>query len=118
MIMLMLIWLGLICCGIANGLIYDHVQVPERYYYMMLVLFIGVIILLIHRFYTWKWKPTKDVNYQHVPLFISSMITSIIVGVSSLFGINTGELSWGFFFGCITGFLVFGLASLRENYYL
>jgi len=113
-----LLWIGLVCCAVANGLIYDHVNVPDKYYYMMIVCLVAAVLLVVHRIYTKHWYPIKDVNSQHGPIFIASMFTSFVVGGSSLFAVHVGEVSWGFSFGCLTGFILFGIAASKENSYI
>ena len=113
-----LLWITLICCCVANGYIYDHVDAPQSYHYMMIVGLVAVILLFIHRLYTRHWKPIKEAHSQHIPVFISSTFTAAIVGGSSLFAIHTGEVTWGFFFASFTGFILFGLAALKEKNYV
>ena len=55
-----LLWLGLVCCGVANGLVYDHVQAPQSYYYMVISSIVAVILLVVHRVYTRNWYDPID----------------------------------------------------------
>ena len=112
------LWLGLICCAVANGLIYDRVQVPEINHYLMLVGLVAVILLAIHRLYTRHWETIEDVHSKHNSVFIPSTIVSVVVGLSSLFAVHVGEVSWGFPFGCFTAFILFGIAALKERKYV
>lgn len=113
-----LLWLGLICCAVANGLIYDRVQAPEINHYLLIVGLVAAILLAIHRFYTRHWEAIEDEHSKHSSVFISSTIVSVIVGVSSLFAVHVGEVSWGFPFGCFTAFVLFGVAALKERKYV
>ena len=113
-----LIWLGLLCCCIANGEIYDCVQVPERFYYMGVVGFVALIILTIHRVYTRHWGPVKDAMYHHSPVFVMSTVTSFVLSGTSLLAIHVGEASWGFFFASLTAFILYGIAAIKEKSYI
>lgn len=116
---IVLLWLGLICCGMANGLIYDHVEAPQSYYYMMIPSIIAVILLVVHRIYTRHWySPTDESDPHHTIMFGGSVAISFIVGLSSLFAVRTGEVSWGFFIACVTMFVSFCIARMRESAYV
>jgi len=116
---ILLIWFGLICCGVANGLIYDHVLAPQSYYYMMIPSIIAVILLIVHRVYTRHWYgPTDEGDPHYTIMFGGSATISFIVGVSSLFAIRTGEVSWGFFIALLTMFIAFCIARMREVIYI
>ena len=113
-----LIWLGLICCGVANGLIYDHVQAPQSYYHMVISSIIAIILLIVHRIYTRNWhSPTDEADPHYTVIFGGSAIISFIVGFASIFAVHTGEVSWGFLIALVTVFISFGIASLREMHY-
>ena len=112
-----LLWLLLISCGIASGYIYDHVEIPQSYYYI--VVSVAVVTLILHRVYTRKWhKPTTEMDVRHPLLFGGSAIVSFVVGLSSLFAVHTGEVSWGFFIGCLSVFILLCLAATREIHYV
>ena len=114
-----LLWLGLVCCGVANGLIYDHVQAPQSYHYMMIPSIIAVILLIIHRVYTRHWYGAIIEGDEHHPsIFSGSAVISFIVTLSSLFAVHTGEVSWGFFVACMTMLLAFTIATLKERSYV
>jgi len=51
------IWLGLICCSVTNGLIFDKFMMPEVLLLMCVPTFICVWILYIHRKVTKNWQP-------------------------------------------------------------
>ena len=114
-----LIWVGLICCGVANGLIFDHVQAPQSYYYMGIATFMAVILLLVHRIYTRKWSSPFDATDPHHPMiFGGSSILFFFVMICSLLGAFTEEVTWGFFIGCLTMFISFAIALTRERQYV
>ena len=113
-----LIWLGLVLCGVANGLIYDHVQAPQSYYYMVIPGIVAVIILVVHGVYTRHWYGAIDEGDEHHPsIFGGSACISFVAGFSSIFVIRVGEASWGFFIALMTMFVLFCLARMREEDY-
>lgn len=70
--MLMFIWLGVVFCGIANGLLYYYVTSPDKYIYMSVValLCIGFIILYYH--HTKNWSNNMDYDEDRRPVFTYS----------------------------------------------
>ena len=114
-----LLWLGLVCCGVANGLVYDHVQAPQSYYYMVISSIIAVILLVVHRVYTRNWyDPIDEIDDHHSSVFSGSAVILFIVTLSSLFAVHTGEVSWGFFVACMTMLLLFCIATIKERSYV
>ena len=114
-----LLWLGLVCCGVANGFIYDHVQAPQSYHYMMIPSIIAVILLVVHRVYTRNWyDPIDEIDDHHSSVFSGSAVILFIVTLSSLFAVHTGEVSWGFFIACTTMLLSFCIATIKERSYV
>lgn len=114
-----LIWLGLICCGVANGLIFDHIVTPQSYYYMAVVSVVAVGILIAHRIYTRKWsKPFNATDPHHPMIFGGSSILFFFVTICSVLGALTGEVTWGFFIGCVTMFVSFSIALTKERLYV
>ena len=114
-----LIWLGLVCCGVANGLVYDHVQAPQSYYYMVISSIVAVILLVVHRVYTRNWyDPIDEIADHHSSVFSGSAVILFIVTLSSLFAVHTGEVSWGFFVACTTMLLSFCIATIKERSYV
>lgn len=118
------LWFGLICCGVAVGLIYDYVQAPQSYYYMVAIGTVDVILLIYHRVYTRDWcKPKKKVKkngrrQEHFQVFGLSALFSIGAFASSLLTAKTGETSWGFFIGSTMVMVSFFIATARESYYV
>ena len=119
-----LLWFGLICCGVANGLIYDYVNVPQSYYYMVIIGVINAVILVYHRVYTRDWcTPKKKLKKnerreEHFQVFGLSALFSVGVFASSLLTAKTGETSWGFFIGSTMVMVSFFIATARESYYV
>lgn len=116
-----LLWLGIVCCSVANGLIYDHVSAPERYYYMVIPSVIAVILLIFHRIYTRNWCELKKKNgkvHYHSQVFGISAMFSSAMFLSTLLCIQTGEMSWGMFMGSVTAMVSFFIATARESHYV
>ena len=119
-----LIWIGLICCGVASGLIYDHVEVPHSYYYMVIPSAIAIMLLVIHYHYTMDWcKPRNKakkngIRHQHFQVFGLSAMFSAAAFLSSVLSVRSGETSWGFFIGSAMVAVSFFIATARESNYV
>jgi len=114
-----LLWLGLICCGVASGLIYDHVEAPQSCYYMVISSIVAVILLVVHRVYTRnRYDLIDEIDDHHSSVFSGSAVILFIVTLSSLFAVHTGEVSWGFFVACMTMLLLFCIATIKERSYV
>ncbi len=113
-----LLWLGLLCCCIANGVIYDCVQTPDRFYCMGAVGLVAIVILTIHCIYTRHWVPVKEAMYRNSPVFTMSAVISLAICGTSLLSIHMGECSWGFFFASLTAFILYGIAAIKEKSYI
>jgi len=118
------IWFGLICCGVANGIIFDHVNTPERYYYMVVSSAVAVILLVVHRIYTQDWcklkkrtKKNEKVEH-HLEIFGISAMLSGPLFTASVLSAHTGDTSWGFFVGNTTAFVLICIATVRESNYI
>lgn len=83
------IWLGVICCGIANGLLYSNLETPKNFIFMSLASTGCVVILLIHRRITKKWKSSSYVPITwrdfHLPVFRITMLLSFFFLVILIF---------------------------------
>ena len=121
------IWLGIVCCSVANCLIYDYVSTPGRYYYMMVPSIIAIILLIFHRVYTREWcKPpnkTKKTKkkpqiQRHFQVFGMSAMFSSAMFLSTVLCVETNEVSWGVFAGSATAMVSFFIATARESYYV
>jgi len=118
------IWLGLVCCSVANWLIYDYVGVPGRYYYMMVPSVFAIVFLIAHRVYTRNWsypkkKDKKDGKlHYHFQVFGVSAVFSSAMFMSTLLCVQAGEISWGAFIGSVTAVVVFSIATEKESYYV
>lgn len=113
-----LLWFCFVCCGIANGLIFDHVNEAVKYNYMVVVGVVALILLVVHRIITRRWyKPMKDSDPQHQLVFGLSTGVSCFVGIITLLSYKTNDASLGACVGVGTAFLCFLLAYLKEMKY-
>lgn len=113
-----LLWVGFVCCALANGLIFDYVNDTEKYNYMMIVGVIALILLIIHRIYTRKWYiPKEKSDPQHSMVFGLSAGVSFFIGIIVLLSVKTNDASWGAAVGMGTAFICFLLAYLKEYKY-
>ena len=117
--LIFLIWLELVCCGVVNGYIYDHVQAPWSYCVMLIPSIIAVILLFVHRVYTQLWYGgVFGGNDHHSSVFSTSAVILFVVTLSSLFAVHTGKVSWGFFVACLTMLVSFCVAAIKEKSYV
>ena len=115
---ILLLWLGLICCGVANGLIYDCVKTPVSYCYIGIVSVCALSMLVIHRHYTKSWCKRKEEKESDYPLvFVGTAAISVLVGVESILVMRSEGGSCGFFIGCLTVFIASCIAAMREKSY-
>ena len=113
-----LLWLSFVCCGIANGVIYDYVCESDRLNYMMVVGAIALILLFIHRIFTRNWKRAEsDTDPHHPMVFGISTGISFFVVVITLLSVKTNDASWGAAIGVCTAFVCFLLSYLKEMKY-
>ena len=110
-----LLWLGLVCCGVANGLIYDHVEAPQNYYYMVSVCFVDLVILVVYCIYTRDWCREDSLHSQ---VFGFSAFFAAGAFLMCFFLASPDKVSWGTFVGGITMFLSFAFAMVKEGDYV
>jgi hypothetical protein len=114
---ILLLWLGLIGCGVANGVICDHVQTPVSYFMIGAVCVCVFSLLMIHRRYTKNWCAYVDEKESNHPsVFRGSILLSLLAGVESVLVIHS-DASYGFFIGCLTVFIASCVAAMREQTY-
>ncbi len=106
--MVKLIWIGAVCCGIANGLICSFVSAPAKYFFMLCVVLICVLLVLCHYHRTKEWLKDSDFDDCHYPIFTVSTIVLAILAVVSLF------FSFEIFIGVATSFVTFVFLTIRE----
>jgi hypothetical protein len=118
------LWFGLICCGVAIGFIYDHVQAPQSCYYMVAIGTLDVILLIYHRVYTRNWwkqgekiKKGNKTRYSFRP-FGETAKLSIVLFASSILFLDAGEVSWGFLIGSAMVMVSFFMATAIESDYV
>lgn len=133
-----LVWLGLICCSAANGIIWYFDEIPDAY--MLLVLLLCAVLIVVHRHCTRKWCKARakengrtegvygDYDEDHPSIFlISGAISSglmLVCGVLLLISIFFGSAIASYssiisscFVGLLTASIFFAGAFLREAMY-
>lgn len=111
--MVKFVWLGFVCCGAANSVIYSYVQSQEKYVYMFVILGLCSLLVLIHRYCTDWIEDNRDYDEEHFPIFTSSSVIAIGFALISLI---IGYV--GVSLGLITAGIGFALASVRESMYV
>lgn len=97
-----LIWIGLICCSVANGLVFGNIPMPEKLLLMCIPSFLCVWLLQIHRRVTRKWKPyLSPWDGDRIPIFTISFFVTAIYAVIFPLSTPTG-----------VGMITMGIASL------
>ena len=111
--MIRFVWISLVCCGVANGVIYSLVAPPERYLYIGAVLLVCFILVGIHRHFTKDLLDEKrDYDEDYCSVFIVSAVTVLILALVALI---VGVIAVAV--GLITSGIGFVLASVRESTY-
>lgn len=109
---------GLICCGVANGLICTYVKSPERNTWMVVVMIICCVLLVWHWHATKSWCDAKKRDYNvdydedHPRIFIRSFFIALILLVLACF---IGHM--GFVAALVTLLAAFAVAARRETMY-
>lgn len=114
-----LLWIGLVCCSIANGIIYDNVDCSERFNYILIPCIIASILLITHFIITNKWEKTV-INGRsfHPTVFTISAGVSFFVLIITLLSVKTNDASWGAAVGVTSAFVFFVIAALTEIRYV
>jgi len=112
------LWIGLVCCAIANGVIFDYVDEPNKTICMMIPSIIALILLVVHRIYTRNWTKPIDENHPSYPTVftISTGVTFFILMIT-LLSVKTNDASWGAAIGVGSAFVFFFIAWLKEMKY-
>ncbi len=107
---------ALICCGIANWFVFDRFSGPEKYFCMLLVALICLVLIIVHRRRTKDWcnDGHDDYDEDHSMIFVPSTFASF---VAILFGLFSCA-SLGFFVGVLTFGIPCGIISKREIEYV
>ena len=91
-----IIWLGVVCCGIANGLLYSNLETPKNFIFMSLVSIICAVILVLHRRITKNWEKSSFVPITwrefHLPIFRITMLLSFFFLVILIFRYQDYEI--------------------------
>ena len=85
-----IIWFMVICCGVANGLLYSKLKTPQNFVFMSLVSVVGIVFLLFHRKITRNWRvSSKNApiiwSEFHIPVFRITMLSSLYFLVLLMF---------------------------------
>ena len=114
-----LVWLGVVCCGIANGLLCSNLETPKNFIYMSLVSIVCVFFLVIHRRITRNWKissrkvPSTWSEF-HMPVFRITMLLSFFFLVLLIFRYQYYETH---IVACVTILVASFIAYKRELNY-
>lgn len=113
-----LIWLGVICCGIANGLLYSNLEMPKNLIFMSLVCAVCIVLLLFHRRITRDWKISSYVPVTwhefHLPVFRITMLLSFFFLLILIFRYQYYEVH---IVACITILIASFIAYKKELSY-
>lgn len=116
--MIYLIWSLFICCGVANGIIYENVSAPVMYGYMSIVIVVAIALLIVHRIYTRDWDSPIDEGDKHYPtIFTESFAILFLVAIASLLFAQSSGVVWGAFVGAMTTLVSVSIASVWEMRY-
>ena len=111
----LIIWLGLVCCSVANGLIYSGMTSFRRYVLMLLIILLAALFIQIYYRFTKDLKDKEHTEYEEyrIPIFTKSALLAIsVLIVASIFG-------WaGVIVSSITAMLSFIVALCREMEYI
>jgi hypothetical protein len=111
--MIKLVWVGFVCCGIANGVIFSETASPEKYFYMAVVLLICFVFVGIHRHFTKHLvDENRDYDEDHRPIFLASAVAAVIVALIALIA---GAIALSV--GLLTAGVGFTLVIPRESNY-
>lgn len=116
--MVKFVWVSLVCCGVANGLVYGYVKSPEKYLYMLVVAVVCCLLLVIHYRSTRKWcesrngEDNRDYDEDHFPIFINSTFVAFLLMLIACVFCHAYVV-----IGLLTMLISFIVASLREAIY-
>lgn len=113
------IWIGVICCGIANGLLFSWVSGPEKIVYISIISFICWGLLSIHKKITEKWNRSfnlwsDSLTGYHFPIFRVTLVLSFALLIVFIFDKQSCDMG---VVACITIVLASMIAYKRELRY-
>ena len=84
------VWFMVICCGIANGLLYAELETPKNFIFISLVSVLCIVFLLYHRRITKDWRLSSHETPRtwaefHFPCFRVTMYLSLFFLVLLIF---------------------------------
>ena len=113
-----LLWLGLLCCSISCGIIYDCVPESSRIQYLMIPVCVAAVLLICHVIFTWnRKKPETPSDPQYQSIFTISSGVSFFFSIIGLLSVKTGDVSVGVAVCFVSAFIFFFIAFLREQRY-
>jgi len=116
------VWIILICCSAANGLIYSDELLPHKYLYMAGVLVVSAVMIIFYYRHTKSWciegefGHKRDYYEYHESIFIRSLVIVILMVFISL--IYFKRISGGLWVGEIMACISFSICSIREAKYI
>ena len=113
-----LIWCGLICCSVVNGLLYHVGQEVDLVKVLMVLPCVGAIYLLyIHRKISkdWTTSPTNPWIEYRFPIFSLTLFLSLVITVILWF---ESESCHAVLAGFITSTVTSAIAFWREKDYV
>ena len=124
--MVVFIWLGLVCCGAANSIIWYFDEIPNAW--SLVVLILCAVLILVHRYCTGTKENTRndgDYDEDRSSIFLVSGVISIVLmvifGILLLISIWYSAIPSYVMSSCFAGFLTvsisFALVLLRELEY-
>lgn len=83
------IWSCIICCSIANGIIWYFEEIPDVY--VPYILIVCAVLIVVHRCYTKKWCDKN--NMDDLPfIFIPSAVIALCIILFLMTLSSAGEL--------------------------
>ncbi len=113
------IWFMVICCGVANGLLYSNLGTPKNFVFISLVSVVCIVFLLFHRRITKDWKisskkiPSTWAEF-HIPVFRITMLLSFFFLILLIFRYQYYETQ---IVACITILIASFIGYKRELNY-
>ena len=106
---------ALVCCGIANWFVCEKIAGYEKYFCMLLVALVCLMLIIIHRRRTKNWcdNEHKDYDEDHYMVFVPSTLASLMIVLIGLLSGASGD----FFAGILTFLIPCGIMGAREIEY-
>ena len=108
---ILLTWLGVIGCGVANGFLYTRFGSPENLVFVLCASAVCVALLIFHRLISKNWKASDGFRF---PLFRISLFFSLFI-LTMLFIMQ--EATTTGIVACISVALASFMGHIRERQY-